>query len=94
MRHFEEGKSLSGGSFNSNLSFVQAPTEALKAVLTAVLLTSLPEPDKALASLSHYFGRIQALWKQVSIEEAFRSRALRKSLTNPHANWCQCQQHQ
>lgn len=80
VRQFEEGKTLTGGSFDSNLSFVQALTEALKAVPTAVLLASLPESEreagsqhgaKALASLSHYFGRIQALWKPVGTEEAF-----------------------
>jgi len=80
VRQFEEGKTLSGGSFDSNLSFVQALTEALKAVPTAVLLASLPESDKeagsqrgvkALEALSHYFGRIQALWKPVATEEAF-----------------------
>ena len=80
VRQFEDGKTLSGGSFDSNLSFVQALTEALKAVPNAVLLASLPESDKeagsqrgvkALASLSHYFGRIQALWKPVGTEEAF-----------------------
>lgn len=80
VRQFEEGKALSGGTFDSNLSFVQALTEALKAVPTAVLLASLPESDKeagsqrgvkALAALSHYFGRVQALWKPVGTEEAF-----------------------
>jgi predicted AAA+ superfamily ATPase len=80
VRQFEDGKTLTGGSFDSNLSFVQALTEALKAVPTAVLLASLPESDKeagsqrgvkALASLSHYFGRVQALWKPVGTEEAF-----------------------
>ncbi len=80
VRQFEESKTLTGGSFDSNLSFVQALTEALKAVPTAVLLASLPESDKeagsqrgvkALAALSHYFGRIQALWKPVGTEEAF-----------------------
>lgn len=80
IRQFEEGKALTGGSFDSNLSFVQALTEALKAVPTAVLLASLPESEKevgsqrgekALAALSHYFGRVQALWKPVATEEAF-----------------------
>lgn len=80
VRQFDEGKALTGGTFDSNLSFVQALTEALKAVPTAVLLASLPESDKeagsqrgakALAALSHYFGRIQALWKPVGTEEAF-----------------------
>jgi len=73
-------KAVAGGTFDSNLSFVQALTEALKAVPTAVLLASLPESDKeagsqrgakALATLAHYFGRIQALWKPVGTEEAF-----------------------
>lgn len=80
VRQFEEGKALTGGTFDSNLSFVQALTEALKAVPTAVLLASLPESDKeagsqrgvkALAALAHYFGRVQALWKPVATEEAF-----------------------
>jgi len=80
VRQFEEGKALAGGTFDSNLSFVQALTEALKAVPTAVLLASLPESvkeagsqrgEKALASLAHYFGRVQALWKPVATEEAF-----------------------
>ena len=80
VRQFEEGKTLTGGSFDSNLSFVQALTEALKAVPTAVLLASLPESDKeagsqrgvkALEALAHYFGRVQALWKPVATEEAF-----------------------
>jgi predicted AAA+ superfamily ATPase len=80
VRQFEEGKALSGGTFDSNLSFIQALTEALKAVPTAVMLASLPESEKeagsqrgvrALESLSHYFGRVQALWKPVGTEEAF-----------------------
>ncbi|GHU44749.1 hypothetical protein AGMMS50289_13810 [Betaproteobacteria bacterium] len=80
VRQFEDGKTLTGGSFDSNLSFVQALTEALKAVPTAVLLASLPESNKeagsqrgvkALETLAHYFGRIQALWKPVGTEEAF-----------------------
>lgn len=80
VRQFEEGKSLTGGTFDSNLSFVQALTEALKAVPTAVLLASLPESEKeagsqrgvkALSALAHYFGRVHALWKPVGSEEAF-----------------------
>lgn len=77
---FEEGKTLSGGTYDTQLSFVQSLTEALKAVPTAMLLASLPYSDqeagsqqgvKALRALEHYFGRVQALWKPVGIEEAF-----------------------
>ena len=80
IRQFEDGKSFSGGTYGSNLSFIQALTEALKAVPTAVLLASLPESDKEAGSqhginarrtLEHSFARVQALWKPVATEEAF-----------------------
>ncbi len=80
MSQFEEGRTLSGGTYDTQLSFVQALTEALKAVPTAALLASLPFSDreagsqqgvKALRALEHYFGRVQALWKPVATEEAF-----------------------
>ncbi len=77
---FEEGKALSGGTYDTQLSFIQSLTEALKAAPRAVLLASLPYSDreagsqqgiKALRQLEHYFGRVQALWKPVATEEAF-----------------------
>jgi predicted AAA+ superfamily ATPase len=80
IRQFEEGKALAGGSYDSNLSFVQALTEAMKAVPNAVLLASLPESDReagsahgvaTLHALEHYFGRVQAVWKPVSADESF-----------------------
>src|SRR5439155_26834661 len=37
IRQFEDGKTFRGGTYDSNLSFLQALTEALKAVPTAVL---------------------------------------------------------
>ena len=80
IRQFEDGKSYTGGTFDSNITFIQALTEAMKAAPSAVLLASLPESAKeagsqrgqqALDTLSHYFGRVQALWKPVATEEAF-----------------------
>ncbi|RZA21266.1 MAG: ATP-binding protein, partial [Proteobacteria bacterium] len=80
VRQFEESKVLSGGTFDSNLTFVQAITEALKATPKAVLLASLPESDReagsdrgiaALKALEHHIGRVQAIWKPVSTEESF-----------------------
>lgn len=77
---FEEGKPLSGGTYDTQISFIQSLTEALKAVPTAILLASLPYSDreagsqqgvKALRALEHYFGRVQALWKPVATEESF-----------------------
>jgi len=96
IRQFEDGKTVSGGTYGSNLSFLQALTEALKAVPTAVLLASLPESDReagsqrginALRTLEHYFARVQALWKPVAAEEAFEivRRRLFASITDTQA---------
>ncbi len=80
IRQFGPGATLSGGTYDSNLSFVQGLTEALKAVPNAVLLVSLPESDReaggqrgndVLQTLEYYFGRVQALWRPVSTEESF-----------------------
>ncbi len=79
VRQFAD-KSLTGGTLSSNLSFIQALTEALKAVPTAILLASLPASEKeagdsygtrALDALAHTFARVHALWKPVGTEEAF-----------------------
>jgi predicted AAA+ superfamily ATPase len=80
IRQFPEGQTLSGGSYDSNLSFVQSLTEAAKLVPTAAVLASLPESEVeagssrgvvAMKALEKTFGRVQALWKPVAAEEAF-----------------------
>ena len=80
IRQFEEGNQYVGGSFGSNITFVQALTEATKSVPDAILLASLPESEaeaggvmgeRALETLSKYFGRVEAVWKPVGSEEAF-----------------------
>ena len=80
IRQFVEGAPLSGGTYDSNLSFIQSLTEAVKQVPTAVVLASLPESEVeagsargvgALKALEKTFGRVQALWKPVATEEAF-----------------------
>lgn len=97
VRQFPEGQPLSGGTFESNLSFMQALTEAAKQVPTAVILASLPESDPArdrnhsqvggerglhaLRALEAIVGRVQALWRPVAIEEAFE--IVRRRLFEP-----------
>src|SRR3989441_1168113 len=90
IRQFPEGQTLSGGSYDSNLSFVQALTEAVKLVPTGIVLASLPESDveaggqrgvAALRALEKTFGRVQALWKPVATEEAFE--IVRRRLFEP-----------
>jgi len=90
IRQLEEGRSYPGGTFDSNLSFIQALTETLAGTTNCTLLVSLPESStelgsvmgqRALDSLEKYFGRIHALWKPVAIEEAFE--IVRRRLFNP-----------
>lgn len=90
MRQFQDGQPLSGGTFDSNQSFIQALTEACKLVPNAILLGSLPESEleagsqrgvSALRALEKTFGRIQALWKPVATEEAFE--IVRRRLFEP-----------
>ncbi|MFL5329184.1 MAG: ATP-binding protein [Gemmataceae bacterium] len=89
IRQFQDGQ-LSGGSYDSNISFIQALTEATKLVPTAVVLASLPESDleagsihgvKVLRALEKTFARVQALWKPVATEEAFE--IVRRRLFEP-----------
>lgn len=80
VRQFEPGKSYAGGTFESNITFIQALTEAFKSVPNAILLASLPESEteaagtqgqRALEVLEKYFGRVESVWKPVAAEEAF-----------------------
>ncbi len=93
VRQFPDGQALSGGSYDSNLSFVQALTEAVKLVPNAMLLASLPESEieagssrgvVALRALEKTFGRVQALWKPVATEESFE--IVRRRLFEPIAD--------
>lgn len=86
---FNEGDVKSGGTYDSNMSFVQALTEAAKLVPRAIVLASLPESDieagdrgvLALRALEKRFGRVQALWRPVATEEAFE--IVRRRLFEP-----------
>ena len=90
VRQFADGQVLSGGTYGSNLSFIQALTEAAKLVPNAVVLASLPDSDTqaggsrgvaALRALEAIFARVQALWKPVATEEAFE--IVRRRLFEP-----------
>ncbi|MDP8218904.1 MAG: DUF499 domain-containing protein [Candidatus Theseobacter exili] len=80
IRQFEAGKSYAGGTFESNLTFIQALTEAAGHEKTACVLATLPESDMeaggergklALKSIEHIFHRLEAIWKPVATEEGF-----------------------
>ncbi|WP_291981800.1 DUF499 domain-containing protein [Candidatus Accumulibacter sp. ACC005] len=90
IRQFVESQALSGGTYDSNLSFIQSLTEAAKLVPNVVVLASLPDSNSqaggprgvaALQSLEAVFNRVQALWKTVAPEEAFE--IVRRRLFEP-----------
>lgn len=87
---------LPAGTFNTNISFIQALTESCKIVPNCIMLASLPESaselgtddaKQALDALEKYFGRVQAIWKPVATEESFEivRRRLFKSITDENA---------
>ena len=96
IRQFVESQPLSGGTYDSNLSFIQSLTEAAKLVPNVAVLASLPESDSqaggprgvaVLKALEAVFNRVQALWKTVAPEEAFEivRRRLFEQIRDPKA---------
>jgi len=90
IRQFVESQAVSGGTYDSNLSFIQSLTEAAKLVPNAVVLASLPDSNSqaggprglaVLQALEAVFNRVQALWKTVSPVEAFE--IVRRRLFEP-----------
>lgn len=90
MRQLEPNKSYKGGTYNSNLSFLQALTETAARVPSAMVLASLPESEleigddraeEVLGSVQKVFGRIEAVWKPVATDEAFE--IVRRRLFGP-----------
>jgi hypothetical protein len=82
------------GSFEDNISFAQALTEATKSVPRALLVGSLPQSNAetageggaaALASLKETFKRVQSTWLPASPEESFEI-VRRRLFTSPDAD--------
>lgn len=71
---------LPGGSFDANMTFAQALTEAAKAVPDAMVVAAIPQSDieiggeggkAALERIRNVFGRVEAVWKPASATESF-----------------------
>lgn len=101
IRQFVEGKAYAGGTYGSNMAFLQALTEASGHVPTAMVLASLPESDieaggergkQALRQIEHLFHRLEAIWKPVSSEEGFEivRRRVFSKLSDPEARDAVC----
>lgn len=74
VRQFEEDRSYSGGTFESNLTFIQNLTQALKAVPRAILLVSLPESKQSEAGSARgqkAMDRMEGVLAKESLEKVF-----------------------
>ncbi|MFO0589649.1 MAG: DUF499 domain-containing protein [Polyangiaceae bacterium] len=90
LRQFPEGKELPGGTYDSNLSFVQALTEAVKQVPNAVLLASLPQSEIEAGS-SHGQAALKAAQRTLSEVDRAQTKtslaALEKTFGRVQALW-------
>lgn len=71
---------LPAGSFDAVLTFIQQLTEAARSSKNSLVVASIPESNieiggeagqKALESIEHTFGRMEAIWKPVAADEGF-----------------------
>lgn len=81
---------LVAGSFDANITFVQALTEAAKAARNALIVAAIPQSDievggeggqAVLERLQNVFGRVEAVWKPASADESFE--IVRRRLFQP-----------
>jgi predicted AAA+ superfamily ATPase len=80
LRQIYKADGLPSGSFDSNLSFVQSLTEAVKSSPGTLLVASLPASQievggegghEALARLKQTFSRVESSWRPASQEESY-----------------------
>lgn len=80
LRQIYKVEGLPSGSFDANLSFVQALTEAVKACPGVLLVASLPASQievggeggqEALSRLKQTFSRVESSWRPASQEESY-----------------------
>lgn len=81
---------LPAGSFDANLTFVHALTEAIERSDRSQLVASIPESDieiggeggqAALERIRHTFGRLEDVWRPVGAREGFE--IVRRRLFSP-----------
>lgn len=90
LRNMYKVDGLPSGSFEANLTFAQALTEAVKAVPRAQVVASVPASQieiggeggkEALDRIKNTFGRIESSWRPASTEESFE--IVRRRLFQP-----------
>ncbi|HOV88284.1 MAG TPA: DUF499 domain-containing protein [Syntrophobacteraceae bacterium] len=84
---------LPGGSFDSNMTFAQAITEATRATPGTMLVASIPASQieiggeggrEALARIQNTFSRMESPWRPASAEESYE--IVRRRLFEPIAD--------
>src|SRR6266571_2522356 len=90
MRQLYGVPGLPAGSFDANLSFAQALTEAAKAAPKPLLVARIPASEieiggeggqEAVVRLRNTFGRLESMWRPASAEEGFE--IVRRRLFQP-----------
>lgn len=90
VRQLYHKPSLPAGSFDSNLTFAQALTEAAKAAPQAIVVASLPASQieiggeggqQALDRLKNTFSRLESSWQPATADEGFE--IVRRRLFEP-----------
>lgn len=89
-RQLHDEADLPGGSFDTQFTFAQTLSEAVKAVPDAMLVVSIPASDievggqrgrDALVRLKNAIGRVQSPWRPATAEESFE--IVRRRLFQP-----------
>ncbi|WP_412068592.1 Swt1 family HEPN domain-containing protein [Rubrivirga sp. IMCC43871] len=89
-RQLHDEADLPGGSFDTQFTFAQTLSEAVKAVPNAMLVVSIPSSDievggqrgkDALIRLKNAIGRVQSPWRPATAEESFE--IVRRRLFQP-----------
>ena len=90
VRNIYNVSGLAAGSFDSNMTFVQSLTEAVKRSEQSQLVASIPESDieiggeggqAALEGIGHTFSRLEDVWRPVGAREGFE--IVRRRLFSP-----------
>ncbi len=90
MRQLYGVSGLPAGSFDANLTFAQALTEAAKTAPRTLVVASIPASDieiggegghEAVVRLRNVFGRVESTWRPATAEEGFE--IVRRRLFQP-----------
>jgi len=87
---YDTPERLPAGSFDSNITFIHALTDAVDRSERSQLVTSIPESDieiggeggrAVLDRIGHLFARVEDIWRPVSAREGFE--IVRRRLFSP-----------